>query len=76
MGTALRTRRSLSQSPRVGEGASDTSSAFGYALLQTSPDGQASGGQGALPLCTPHQGAPGPGWEALATRPLSSEHFP
>ncbi len=34
------------QSPRIGEGASDTVSASGDSLLQTSLDGQASGGQG------------------------------
>ena len=34
------------QSPRVGEGASSTVSAFGHDLLQISLDGQASGGQG------------------------------
>ncbi len=37
-------------------------SAPGHTLLQTSLDGQASGGQGALPLCTPHQGTPWTQW--------------
>ncbi len=49
------------QSPRVGEGASATVSASGYALLPAVSGETASGGQGALPLCTPHQDAPGPG---------------
>ncbi|AMV19365.1 hypothetical protein VT03_15845 [Planctomyces sp. SH-PL14] len=49
-----RQRTSPLYSPRVGEGASDTASAFGYALLQTSLDGQASGGQrGVAPLHSP-----------------------
>ncbi len=42
-----------SESPRVGEGAYDTVSAFGHVLLQRSPTGQASGGQGASPPCIP-----------------------
>ncbi len=49
------------QSPRVGEGASGTVSAFGHSLLRASLDGQASGGQGGVTPCIPHQGAPGPG---------------
>ncbi|AMV17018.1 hypothetical protein VT03_03950 [Planctomyces sp. SH-PL14] len=42
------------QSPRIGEGESDTVSALGHDLLQTSLDGQASGGQeGVAPLHPP-----------------------
>jgi len=42
---SLTSHRSLCN-PRVGEGAYNTLSAFGHSLLQTSLDGQASGGQG------------------------------
>ncbi len=35
--------------PRVGEGAYGTLSALGHSLLQTSLDGQASGGRGDSP---------------------------
>ncbi len=63
VGPALRTlqpHRSLCNPRRAGEGAYDTVSAPGHILLPTiPPTRQASGGQRALPLCTPHQSAPG-----------------
>ncbi len=49
------------RSPRVGEGASDTSSAAGHTPSDISRRDRPPAGKGALPLCTPHQGAPGPG---------------
>ena len=49
-------RMSPLYSPRVGEGASGTVPALGHVLLQTSLDGQASGGQGVAPAR--HQGQP------------------
>ncbi len=55
------------ESRRVGgEGHTTRCPRLDTVSFETSLDGQASGGQGALPLCTPHQGAPGPGsWTLL-----------
>ncbi len=61
VGPALRTHRSLCSPRGLMWGASGTVSAFGHSLLQTSLDGQASGGQrGVAPLHSPARGTPGP----------------
>ncbi len=46
------------QSPRVGEGAYNTLSAFGHDLLQSVLDSRASGGRRASPRCIPTRGDP------------------
>ncbi len=62
VGPALRTHCSRCNRCGLVRGACGTlSAARTRRIFQTSLDERASGGQRALPLCTSHQGAPGPG---------------
>ncbi len=60
------------RSPRIDVVASGTVSGAGHALLQTSLDGRASGGQRALPPCIPTRGTP---WTPVGSRKGLSNRF-